>query len=297
MSYKVLEALGVYPSNLESDEEEINTVERFGEERAALIEEKIPELISLENDPEYNEIFREFWESEDDDGTLAAKLDARAEELEKLREEIFNELTEGLNETDSMDLENYVYSRVNFETSADGEETYLNNVLGEEKADEIRQEIINIADELKEDEEFMAIIEEVKGMESIMSTTPEDLDLQKTIEGIAEEFSNKFYSVLSDVDEETVEKALQYVAEQFTAVASKYSNFDISDVIGKGKTAKISMLLAKVMMKLNNDTELQEIVANIQNMVENPPQELLDKIREIYSSIDWDGLNMYFSYV
>ena len=293
MSYKVLEALGVYPSNLESDEEEINTVERFGEERAALIEEKIPELISLENDPEYNEIFREFWESEDDDGTLAAKLDARAEELEKLREEIFNELTEGLNETDSMDLENYVYSRVNFETSADGEETYLNNVLGEEKADEIRQEIINIADELKEDEEFMAIIEEVKGMESIMSTTPEDLDLQKTIEGIAEEFSNKFYSVLSDVDEETVEKALQYVAEQFTAVASKYSNFDISDVIGKGKTAKISMLLAKVMMKLNNDTELQEIVANIQNMVENPPQELLDKIREIYSSIDWDGLNMY----
>ncbi len=293
MSYKVLEALGVYSSDYESDEEKIDPVERFGEERAALIEEKIPELISLDNDPEYNELFREFWESEDDDGTLSAKLEARAEELEKIREEIFNELTEGLDEDESMELENYVYSRVNFESSADGEETYLNNVLGEEKADEIRQGIVNIANELKNDEEFMAVIEEIKDMESTVSMNYEDLDIQQTINNIALEFNNKFYDVVSDVDEETAEKALQYVAEQFTAVASKYSDFDISDVIGKGKTTKISMMLAKVMMKLNNDTELQEMVAQIQNMVENPPQELLDKMREIYGSIDWDGLNMY----
>ena len=293
MSYKVLEALGLYSSKPESDEEEIDPVAVFGEEKAALIEEKIPELISLDNDPEYNELFREFWQTEDEDGTLSAKLEARIDELEEIREEIFNELTEGLDEDESIALENYVYSRIMSESAADSEEEYLNNVLGEEKADEIRQEIINMANELKKDEEFMAIIERVKEMESTVSMNYDDLDIKQTFNEIAREFNDKFYDVVYDVDEETAEKALQYVAEQFAAVASKYSNFDISDVIGKSKTTKISMIIAKLMMKLGNDTELQQMVGEIQYMIENPRQELLDKIREIYTSIDWDGLDMY----
>ena len=292
ITFGVFEQLGLLKEYEDSDvyEENIDPILVFGAEKAAQIEEKLPEFISLYNDAELNELLDKYIETGTDEALAA--FEEKDSEIQKKINDIIDELTKELDEEIAYEIEQYMYSQALSVSTTNGEEEYIDEIFGKEKADEIRQTILETAEQLENDEEFMALAEELENITSNMTELyPENLGITKTIEKIAEKFNEKLSGLAIDIDEETVEKIAQYFAENLPSLIPQ--DIDIKEMLGQKKVTKLSMIAAKYMMKFNNDEELQELISYVQNWLSDSPQSIVWDIKDIYSSINWSGLETY----